>query len=420
MHISEVTGKTVVRWLGVIGILGTVGTATGQEGRIPNDPFFREQVSFHNPEAQNTVLVSSCSGRRDSIRYDPAVAPSIAQAWAITTGSRDVVVGVIDDGFCYSHEDIARNIWENPGESGFDSEGRPKNCNRIDDDGNGYVDDVMGWDFVFGDPDPDCYAFDGKDVNRIATYAHSVPALGIIGAVGNNGVGIAGINWQVSMMLLKIAAQGNTGETRVARAAEAIRYATDNGARVINWSGYVQEKDAVAIAPLQSAVDYAESKGVLLVVGCGNSKQNIDLPENSFYPACFANENIISVGEVDFDGTLYVVPEGSRFVGGSNYGLKNVDICALAQNFSTSIYENVSRYRTAGGTSNSGPVVAGVAALMLSVRPDLRGSEVTQILMETARPLPDLQGKIKSGGIVDAYAAVLAARDYRRPATDDD
>lgn len=406
------------RLLTIIGafliVLGATGTAGAQDERLPNDPYFGEQISLHNPELRSTMIASSCSNRRDSIRYNSEVALHIAAAWAITTGSRDVVVGVIDDGFYYFHEDLVENIWKNSGETGRDSEGRPKECNRFDDDGNGYIDDVMGWDFVFGDPDPDCYSFDGKDVNTIATYTHAVPALGIIGAVGDNGVGVAGVNWDVSMMLLKVAAQGTTNTNRVERSAEAIRYATDNGARVINWSGYVGDRDSAAVAPLEAAIDYAARKGVLLVVAAGNSKLDIDLPENAFFPACFPNENILSVGEVDFDGSLYVVPEGNRYIGGSNYGAVNVDICAVAQNYTTSVYNNVSYYRTAGGTSNASPVVTGVAALILSVRPDLRGTEVKRILMETAHPLPGLQGKIKSGGIVDAYAAVAAARTWNK------
>ena len=89
-----------------------------------------------------------------------------------------------------------------------DATGHAKETNGVDDDENGYVDDVMGWDFAFDDPDPDCYIFDGMDRTRIQPYWHSISALGIIGARGNNGIGVAGINWDVSLMLLKIGAQG--------------------------------------------------------------------------------------------------------------------------------------------------------------------------------------------------------------------
>jgi len=116
---------------------------------------------------------------------------------------------------------------------------------------NGYDDDVMGWDFAFDDPDPDPYIYHAKNMNKIAPNWHSIPAMGIIGARGNNGRGIAGINWEVSMMLLKCGAQGDTGRFRVERVAEAIRYAVDNGARVINWSGFVSEKDPEKLQVLQ-------------------------------------------------------------------------------------------------------------------------------------------------------------------------
>jgi len=123
-------------------------------------------------------------------------------------GSRKVVIAVLDDGFFYNHEDLAGNIWANPGESGPDASGHPKETNGKNDDVNGYIDDLMGWDFAFGDPDPNCYIFDGMRKDRIQTHWHSISALDIVGAKGNNGIGVAGINWNVSMMLLKIGAQG--------------------------------------------------------------------------------------------------------------------------------------------------------------------------------------------------------------------
>ena len=132
-----------------------------------------------------------------------------------------------------------------------------------------------GWDFAFDDPDPDCYIFDGMRRDSIQPYWHSISALGIIGAKGNNGIGVAGINWDVSMMLLKIGAQGigrdEKDTERPGRAAKAIRYAADNGARVINWSGFVSDPTPAALEELRAAIEYAGKKNVLLVVGAGNS-----------------------------------------------------------------------------------------------------------------------------------------------------
>lgn len=112
----------------------------------------------------------------------------------------------LDDGFFCWHEDIAPNVWQNPGETGADDRGRDRRTNGVDDDRNGFVDDVVGWDFVCEDPDPDHYVYDGKDRTRTQPYWHSISALGIIGAKGDNGIGVAGINWTVSLMRLKIGA----------------------------------------------------------------------------------------------------------------------------------------------------------------------------------------------------------------------
>ena len=390
------------------------GMTLAQDEKIPNDPYFKWQVSYHNDGGDMELKRYSISKSTLNINTSRDIHHNITRAWNITTGSKAVVVAVIDDGFFYEHEDLKGNIWTNPGESGIGDDGRLKQANGIDDDNNGYVDDVMGWDFYFDDPDPDAYIFDGRDVDKIAIYWHSISALGIIGARGNNGTGVAGINWDVSMMLLKTCAQGNTTIKRAENTARAIRYAVDNGARLINWSGGIGKSDSISMRHLKEAIDYAEEKGILLILAAGNSLKNIDLEENYIYPACYPNENIISVGEVDFDGTLYTVPEGSKFIGGSNYGVKNVDIAALAQNYTTSLYNNVSIYGIGSGTSNAAPVVSGVAALIFSIRPDLTGPEVKQIILESCKRLPDLEGKVASGGMVDALAALKLALSRKK------
>lgn len=398
--------------------LAAAGAASAPERVVPDDPFFSRQVSFEHHGGH--VVIDRASYTRSPVEFQlhEGIHHDLTRAWAVTTGSAETRVALLDDGFFYDHEDLIENIWRNPGETGLDAKGYPRQTNGVDDDANGYVDDVVGWDFVFEDPDPDCYIFDGRDMSRIQPYWHSIDALGIIGAKGNNGIGVAGINWSVSMMLLKTAAQGDTGgEHRIPRTARAVRYAVDNGARVINWSGWVPVKDLEKLAPLQEAFDYAEEKGVLIVVAAGNEAEDLDLEENSFFPACATNENVIAVAEVDFDGTLYRVPEGSRFVGGSNYGPENVDIAAFAQNYSTHVRHARPVYRISGGTSNAAPVVTGVAALVFSLRPELDASSVKKILMQSAKKLPALEGKIASGGMVDAYRAVTLALSNTGTAT---
>src|SRR5512135_2655806 len=245
------------------------GAGAGPERIIPNDPYLKFQVSFLNPGGRLTIERSSLKPSAVTRDAVAGVDPDVTRAWAISTGSASVIVALLDDGFAYWHEDVRDNIWANPGETGLDATGHRKESNGVDDDHNGYIDDVMGWDFPFDDPDPDPYVFDGMRKDRIQPYWHSIAAMGIIGARGDNGLGVAGINWRVSMMLLKIGAQGigrnETDTERPLRAARAIRYAADNGARVINWSGFVANPSPEALAELKAAIAYAGTKNVLLV-----------------------------------------------------------------------------------------------------------------------------------------------------------
>lgn len=153
--------------------------------------------------------------------------------------------------------------------------------------------------------------------------------------------------------------------------------------------------------------------GLLLVVGAGNEGKNVDLEENYSYPSCFSSENILNVAEIDFKGDLYRYKIGERVLG-SNFGQRNVDIAAVGMNYSTFLKNNRSVYTLAGGTSNSAPVVTGVAALVLSVRPELKALELKKVLMDSVTHLPSLKGKIKSGGMVNAYQAIQLARNGRR------
>jgi len=412
--------KTKSKWscFLFLGLLVLNHNLCTKNAQIPNDEFFRYQISFFN--VGSTVTIDRISYKKSPVEFSPVegIHLNILPAWEITTGSADTIVAVMDDEFFYNHEDIKQNLWENAGETGLDSDGYPKETNGLDDDENGYVDDVFGYDFYFNDPDPDCYIFEGKLDSVIAPYWHSIPALGIIGARGNNAIGVAGINWEVSMMLLKMMAQGSASIkdpcARVPKAAEAIRYAVDNEARVINWSGFVNCLGQEKLRPLKEAIDYAEEKGVLIITGSGNGRKNIDLEENYTFPQCFQNKNLLVVAEIDFDGILYEVEKDSKYVGGSNFGIQNVDLAALSQNFTTGLRHNHSIYRLSGGTSNSTPVVTGVAALIFSIRPDLDGLEVKEVLMRSATSLPGLEGKVMSGGMVNAFEALKLAQSYPR------
>jgi len=216
------------------------------------------------------------------------------------------------------------------------------------------------------------------------------------------------------MMPLQIGAQGiprgQVDTARDSRAARAIRYAADNGARIINWSGFVDDLRPKKQAELREAFEYAAAKNVLIVLGAGNAAQNIDSDKNCLFPQCFDTPNIIRVAEIDFEGKLYLVPPHTIFIGGSNYGTKRVEIAALGMNYTTDVKGGVDAYSLGGGTSCAAPVVSGVAALMLSVNQKLTALQLKQLLMQSVTKLPTLTGKVASGGMVNAYQAVLAAQ----------
>ena len=386
--------------------------------KVPNDPYYKDQISFHNPGGSITINIHSNRPSNAEFHAVKGVDLNIEKAWGITTGSKEVIVAILDDGFCYNHPDIKDNIWHNPGETGKDGNGFDKETNGVDDDHNGYVDDVMGWNFAFNSPDVDCHVFDGMDKTRIAAYPHSLGVMGIVGAKGNNGIGVAGINWDVSMMLLQIGAQG-TGRGQIdtarnSRAARAIRYAADNGARIINWSGFVDDRRPAVLAELRKAFEYAAAKNVLIVMSAGNSADDIDLDKNCLFPQCFDAPNTIRVAQIDFEGKLYRTTLSSKHIGGSNYGARRVEIAAIGRNYTTHYFiDGFGTYGLGDGTSCAAPVVSGVAALMLSVNPKLTAVQLKQLLLQSVTKLPRLKGKVASEGMVNAYQAVLAAQAAR-------
>ncbi|MCK5553514.1 MAG: S8 family serine peptidase [Deltaproteobacteria bacterium] len=251
----------------------------------PNDPQFNQLWGLHN--------TGQTGGTPDADIDAP-------EAWDIHTGSPDVVIAVIDTGVAYGHTDLTSNMWTNDPELN----GIP----GVDDDGNGYVDDVSGWDFVGEDSDPTDY------------YAHGTHVAGTIAAIGNNATGITGVNWLASIMPLRIFGAFGYGDS--AKAIEAITYAVDNGAHVINASwgggGFSQA--------LYDAISYANNRGCLFVAAAGNSSDDNDI--NPFYPASYDLPNIISVAATEHNDNL---------AGFSNFGATSVDVAAPGLNVLSSI-----------------------------------------------------------------------------------
>ncbi|HXD30027.1 MAG TPA: S8 family serine peptidase [Pyrinomonadaceae bacterium] len=287
------------------------------------------------------------------------------QAWDVTTGSPSVVVAVIDLGVDYNHEDLAANMWRNPGEQGTDGSGNNKAANSIDDDGNGYVDDVFGVDTINHDSDP---MDDG---------GHGTHVAGIIGAVGNNGTGVVGVNWSVRIMAIK--SHDISGNGTSASVIEAFGYARKMRNRGINVRVTNSSWGGAPEAPsydqgLKDAIDAAGNAGILNVCAAGNANNNNDA--NPFYPATYDSPSIISVAASD---------ASDNKAGFSSYGASTVDIAAPGLGV-LSTYRG--SYAALSGTSMASPFVAGAAALLVSQNSYLTTPQLKSLLLSSVDPLP--------------------------------
>jgi subtilisin family serine protease/subtilisin-like proprotein convertase family protein len=329
----------------------------------PDDPNFSLQWHLHN--------VALFSGRPDADI-------DASEAWEVSTGGSDVIVAVIDTGVNWEHEDLKDNIWINPAEI-------PDN--NLDDDGNGYVDDVRGWDFIgsgtLADPLPDN---DPKD-----HHGHGTSVAGIIGGKGNNGVGITGIAWDAKIMPLKIGLDSSASvNLSVSGFLEAVEYALDHDVRIINGSfggiGYSRaERDVLTIA---------DQEGVLVTFPAGNFGNNNDDPEVAIFPGSYNLPNIISVAATDDSDQL------AEF---SNFGRLSADLAAPGVRIWTT---SLNGYGNRTGTSFACPIVGGVAALLKNVMPDITHHQQRSIILDTSDLLAGLEGLVVSGGRLNGFRSV--------------
>ncbi len=314
------------------------------------------------------------------------------QAWDIQTGSSDVVVGVIDTGLDWTHPDLIDNIWQNLGEDA-DGDGSvlewngsqwifdPGDENGVDDDGNGYVDDFVGWDFHNNDNDP----YDD--------HSHGTHVGGTIGAKGNNNTGVCGVNWDVQLMGLKFL--GSMGYGYISDALLCIDYAVSNGATISNNSyggaGYSQA--------FADVLQVAEQNNHLFVAAAGNNNSNNDF--TPVYPAAYPNPNVLTVASTtSSDGR-------SSF---SNFGMTSVDLGAPGSFIYSTIPNN--SYASFSGTSMASPHVAGAAALLLSQCNSLTYQEIKAAIMDSADPISALSGICVSGGRLNINAAMQSLPNF--------
>ena len=290
-------------------------------------------------------------------------------AWDIQNNAEDVIVAVIDTGIRYSHEDLASNMWRNPGETGLDANGNDKATKGIDDDGDGYVDDVYGINAITGSGDPN------------DDFFHGTHCAGTIGGVGNNATGVVGVAWRAKLMACKFL--GSEGWGFTSDAIACIDYARKKGARIMSnsWGGGGYDPALV------DAIAAARDAGIIFVAAAGNSASDNDI--YPFYPASYDLDNIVSVAATDFyDGLAYF----------SCFGRTSVDLGAPGVEIYSCLNSSDSAYGYLSGTSMATPHVAGALALLKAHLPNLSYTQLIRRVFETVDPLPALSDKCVTGG----------------------
>jgi serine protease len=280
------------------------------------------------------------------------------EAWDTARGTGATIVAVIDSGVDYNHPDLNANMWRNPNETASDG---------IDNDNNGFVDDVFGADFANNDGNP-------MDDNN-----HGTHVAGTIGAVGNNGLAVTGVAWTTRIIALKFLSASGGGST--SNAIRAIDYAINNGAKILNnsWGG-----GGYSLS-LDQAIQRARNAGVIFVAAAGNSSSNNDATAN--YPSNYAVNNVVAVASTTRTDGL------SSF---SSYGATTVDLGAPGSNILSTTPNNT--YSTFSGTSMATPHVAGALAVFWDANPSLTYDQVIQKLFQSVDPIASLAGKTVTGG----------------------
>lgn len=356
----------------------------GWAARTPAVATLEPELVFHAAAMPNDALFASQWGLRNVGQYSGVVGADIGatRAWDVTTGSRSVVVAVLDSGLDITHPDLAANVWTNPGERG----------DGLDNDHDGYVDDLHGWNFIDNNAD----VSDG--------YGHGTHVAGIVGAVGGNGIGVAGVAWQVSILPLKVQDSRGIGTTGAVIAA--IDYVTmlrrDHGINIVaanaSWGSAAGSSLVV-----QEAIRDVGNVGVTFVAAAGNNGGDNDVVPR--FPAGYDLPNVISVAALAPDNTLADM---------SNYGLKSVDLAAAGAVIQSTFPGGT--YGILSGTSMAAPQVSGVVALLAAAKPGISVAEVRAAILGSTTPVASLFGKTVTGGRLNA-AGALAAIGATAPVT---
>jgi subtilisin family serine protease len=347
----------------------SVGAAVADLERMDGVLYAEPDRVLHQTAAPNDPLFSDQWGL--SIIRAP-------EAWDVTTGSAQVTVAVVDTGIDAAHPDLSPNLWTNPGESGAGRE-----TNGLDDDGDGRIDDVHGWDFVDSDAQP-------QDGN-----GHGTHVAGTIAARGNDATGVAGVSWTAGLMALRVLDDDGSGY--VSDVLTAYAYAARSGARVVNASlggdrFSRAEHDAIAAAP-----------STLFVVAAGNDGADNDT--TATYPCDYDLANVICVAASDRDDAL------ASF---SNYGDTSVDLAAPGVDIASTWPG--ARYALLDGTSMATPHVTGAAALVLAHNDGLTVAGLRAALLNSTHASPALTARVATGGRLDVAAALAVSAPAPTPA----
>ena len=310
---------------------------------IPNDPRFSSMYGLNNTGQTGGTIDADIDA---------------TEAWNIATGTRRTIVAVIDTGVDYNHQDLAANMWRNTSEIAGDG---------VDNDGNGYIDDIYGYDFA------------NNDANPMDDNGHGTHVAGTIGAVGNNGIGTTGVNWNTRIMALKFLAADGSGST--SSAISALNYAVRMGAHISNnsWGG------GGSSSLLSQAISNARNAGHIFVAAAGNSGLNNDTTPN--YPSNYTFDNVVAVAATDSRDVL------ASF---SNYGATTVDIAAPGVGILSTLPNNT--YGTFSGTSMATPHVSGALSLIWDQNPTLTYQQVIAKLYSSVDKIAGLSGKVATGG----------------------
>jgi thermitase len=345
-------------------VIETIDHVLKTYGQLTEVKFIEPNYVYRISKTPNDPMLGQLWGMNNGLMSGVDV--GALRAWDIQTGSKDTIIAVIDTGVDYNIADLKPNMWTNAAEVN----GRT----GVDDDGNGVVDDIYGYNASnnTGDPRDD--------------HGHGSHCAGTIGAKGDDGAGVVGVNWNTRIMAVKFldASGGGTLEGAVL----AIDYATKMGAKIMSnsWGG------GGASEALKEAIERSNRAGALFIAAAGNDSSDNDTYPT--YPASYAVNNIVAVAAIDDHGAMAYF---------SNYGKNTVHVGAPGVNI---LSTTPSGFQTMSGTSMATPHVSGIAGLLASNEPGLSNMELKNRLVTTAQPIAGLRGKVRSGGLANAYLAL--------------